>query len=350
MIHLRKSLPYLLAFFLFCIVLFTLFRFFNSYQKSKLAAAKGLEESYEIIRAENLHLYQDFDRSPGTIIRRVAKYNDELIYDRTYHIDENLFRVGPHPSHEARFHAIFAGCSYVFGEGLDDDSTISAVFQKKNTSYKSYNLGFPGGGLHNVYLYAERFKLDEVVAEKNGLFIYFFWRHHLDRFFGRYNYISWASPSAPFLQVDGNKIIHKGRISDQPIYKKYMLAKENGMDEVLLRSEPPNEWSDEELKKFVLVVKKLKANYLKAFPKGKFIVVIHPFFEPHHPLEKRVEDLIRKQGITVLNLYPPYEDYLRENNLTRAQFEFEHEGHPNERFNVVFSDLLSMDLKQWLAR
>lgn len=57
-----------------------------------------------------------------------------------------------HPGTETRRKIVFAGDSYTFGAGVENDQTFSAVVQAHSPKRVSYNLGMPGFGIDQIWL------------------------------------------------------------------------------------------------------------------------------------------------------------------------------------------------------
>lgn len=77
---------------------------------------------------------------------------------------------------------IFAGCSCMFGEGLEDDQTIPYCFSEMN-SYKNkiINMGYPATGTHHVLKWLESEKMKKLSWVKPKYIIYLFMDDHIFR-------------------------------------------------------------------------------------------------------------------------------------------------------------------------
>ena len=70
----------------------------------------------------------------------------KTIYDVTYTLDDKGLRVTP-IAHSVGPRVLFFGCSFTFGEGVDDHDTMPAQFSRL-TGRPVRNFGFPGYGPH----------------------------------------------------------------------------------------------------------------------------------------------------------------------------------------------------------
>jgi hypothetical protein len=98
------------------------------------------------------------------------------------------------------------GCSYTFGEGLNDDQTLAArVSRELGYSANVVNLGIPGHGPHQVLRELETDRLPGVTRPvKHVIFetIYY----HVRRTAGRARW----DPNGPRYDLDGDSVIYRG--------------------------------------------------------------------------------------------------------------------------------------------
>jgi hypothetical protein len=88
----------------------------------------------------------------------------DLLYDVTYTIDSHGFRFTPSPT-ESRVPAIlFFGCSFTFGEGVEDQSAMPyQVESMTKGQYRVLNLGFHGYGPHQMLAALEHNIMDRAL-------------------------------------------------------------------------------------------------------------------------------------------------------------------------------------------
>jgi hypothetical protein len=100
--------------------------------------------------------------APGQRVQERAYHGAELLYEATYCIDTAGWRVTPGPVAPDARALLLLGCSFVFGQGLDDDATIAAQVRRQTAGRAmAVNLGVPGYGPHQTlaFLQAERERL-----------------------------------------------------------------------------------------------------------------------------------------------------------------------------------------------
>lgn len=127
--------------------------------------------------------------------RAIEIYKGDTIYDVQYssnnfscRVDEKYTVNNQTKSDSLRNkHAIFLGCSYTFGTGLDYHSTFPYLFEINNNEYKSYNFALGGYGPHQICLqFNEGINIinNESVPQDSGFCIYTYIDDHLNRVYG----------------------------------------------------------------------------------------------------------------------------------------------------------------------
>jgi hypothetical protein len=74
----------------------------------------------------------------------------KTIYDVVYTIGDDGFRITPSAQSGERTHINFFGCSFMFGEGLDDNETMPFFFQAMANHVSVKNFGSSGYGVHQA--------------------------------------------------------------------------------------------------------------------------------------------------------------------------------------------------------
>ncbi|MDR1783011.1 MAG: hypothetical protein LBR13_01945 [Dysgonamonadaceae bacterium] len=175
-------------------------------------------------------------------------------------------------------HAIFLGCSFTFGEGIDYNSTFPAIFERKNPQYKSYNYGISGTGpSHSVLFFDKRIHTvnKETVKESDGFALYTYIDDHLNRVYGSGVYITYAKPNSPNVFVDGDsltvKCFPRMHFRKGKLYNYVYLLKKTG-----LRFEYPR--TEDFYKRFAGIINCTARKYRDFNPNGKFFVAIYPSY------------------------------------------------------------------------
>jgi hypothetical protein len=100
-----------------------------------------------------------------TVTRATRYHGERLDYDVTYTIDARGLRIAPSTlSDEGGSCVLFFGCSFTFGEGLNDDEALPyQVGVKTAGKYTVLNFGFSGYGAHQMLAMLEQGYLEQIV-------------------------------------------------------------------------------------------------------------------------------------------------------------------------------------------
>jgi hypothetical protein len=143
-----------------------------------------------------------FRNVPGTGVDYLAKSvvakkfrgspeQKELIYQRQYTIEMEKRRVVPgQDKKKAEEFLVFVGCSFTFGEGVNDNETMAYYASQLLPQRKVYNYGLMGGSPGEAAFFLRSIKVPEEVPEKTGTVIYTFIDDHIRRVVGTMRYIS----------------------------------------------------------------------------------------------------------------------------------------------------------------
>ena len=142
-------------------------------------------EAFHSIRGPNLDEYWEFKRiiipDPITGIRlrenAVARHQlwkgEKKIFAATYRTDNyGRRKVVKNPT--AKHFVAFFGCSFTFGNSIEDEETLPAQFAKLDKTAAAYNYGAPGTGPNYLLSMLRNRDLRNEIPEKNGIGIYTF--------------------------------------------------------------------------------------------------------------------------------------------------------------------------------
>lgn len=116
-----------------------------------------------------------------------------LVYDVRYTYDDFTRRVTPlgrsknkqktlHKNTREEY-LLFLGCSFTFGEGLNDNETLPYFTQLFSAKFRSYNYAMPGGSPGDAY-YRLRSVDPSDLSEGTGRVVYVYMDDHLRRLIG----------------------------------------------------------------------------------------------------------------------------------------------------------------------
>lgn len=272
---------------------------------------------------------------PGrTYVATRRRKNGDLIYQARYTIDAFGRRANPRDSAARERFLLLLGCSYVFGEGLDDEATLPAQISALDSSYRPYNYGFHGYGPGSVYLRLKNTNLRREVPESRGIAAYFFLNDHLNRMLGSMSLVSTWGAYLPEVEVSssGELEFHGSFERARPILTP--LSQFLGGSSLLryFAVDFPPVLSDEKKRLFGRIVRGMKEQIRAQLGLDDFYVVFYPGAETAKLL---VPELTR-QGIRSLDL----SDWDME-HLTQGASEIPWDGHPSAAYNRVLAEALT---------
>lgn len=268
---------------------------------------------------------EDLFASPGAQAQLVLKDSAGVISKTHYSLNEfGLRDIGLTEKKDK--HLLLSGCSFIFGLGIEENETLSSVLRNGLPEVNVRNLGFPGGGLHTALRFSEIVPLKKFVPEEEGTFLYVMFSDHLNRFLLRPDFLLWSRSTAPTYQVKDDAVVYDGKLNTHLSFWKSKVLNFLSLGGL---EKSPESFTDRELEAYLDGVKELKKRYLKEFPRGKFLWMIHPLF-PFRG-SARLESLAVKKGIPLLGnpLQVPHKE--RPRYLLR-------DNHPNGSFNRNFAN------------
>jgi hypothetical protein len=171
-----------------------------------LAAAEAYFASHELEPPSYSTSYTVRDQSLGWGPARNARtratrfHHGKPVYDVSYAFDSNGLRVAP-PAGEERVAGtvLFFGCSFTFGEGLQDDETLPyQVGAQSGGRWRTFNFAFHGYGPNQMLAAIEDGRVRRIVDSRPRYAFYVTIPDHLVRVAGR---IPWGA-NAPRYRLD----------------------------------------------------------------------------------------------------------------------------------------------------
>lgn len=133
-------------------------------------------------------------------------HDGKVVYDVIYTIGADDLRVIPGNNQAAACKVAFFGCSFAFGEGLNDDQTMQYYFVHADDGrYEGFNFAFGGYGPHQMLREIETGRMASIVKRPN-LVIYEAIPDHVRRLAG---YDEWDR-YGPRYVPDGDSVRYAG--------------------------------------------------------------------------------------------------------------------------------------------
>lgn len=264
-------------------------------------------------------------------------HNGELVYDVIYSIDAYGRRVTPCVSSRIRSKFVsFFGCSFAFGEGLNDDQTLPYHIGKYAPCYKPYNYAFAGYGPQQMLAKIQQGDLSREIVQKEGILLCV--HAHIDRAIGSMNVCNWISPDLPYyyFSEDGNLVRDGTFATGRPftslfyhwVFKSQLLRK-------ILR-DLPIAYTDEHIELTATIVEESFRLFRNDFKGSRCYYVNLPGILGIET-QKKIIQRLRQKGITCL-------DYSDKKEFHTAQYRIQGDGHPTTLYNSELAKLIVRDI------
>lgn len=216
-------------------------------------------------------------------ICRKFDVHGETIMETVYNTDNFGRRITPHPHMNPKSdQMIFLGCSFTFGEGVDEHETISGQVARNQSRYEVFNYSAPGWGPGNLLAKLESSEVvNELPATGEKIVIYTFIDHHLNRLIGSLDvfqaYPSWPTVLPAYGRRSDGSLVHQSMHLNyfNPVTwmkslfgRSHFLAHFGIQLPLTLNHAHYQLWAD--------VVKKMREQFQKHWGPVKFYVVFFP--------------------------------------------------------------------------
>lgn len=260
------------------------------------------------------------------------------VSDCRYTTDAQHRRVTPvnDPEIRTRF-ALFFGCSYTFGTGVNDDETLPAQFGRFAPGFRPFNYGFPAYGPQNMYLIASAPEFAEDIALHDGIAVYTFIDHHVLRAAGSMLVGTTWGRDLPCFTLEEGRLAHHGSFeSARPcrqlayrFFRHLPSVQFSGMD-----WPPPSRASNIAL---TAALVRGAADALRArYPGLRFHVVVFP--------GQRLGGLLHDALGDAATEYSDYSQLLLDSDTARETWFFP-DGHPKAALYEQVARRFAEDLK-----
>lgn len=269
---------------------------------------------------------------PNTSAKVVVKRDGKPIYDVVYTFDAAGGRPGgwaPTKDHAM----VIAGDSFNFGEGLNDDQTLSSYIQRKSGAHLSVpNLALPGYGMHQVL---RQLELDAPARHGAATFnwlVVSIVDNHIERANGRY---SWSAGGPEYAIDERGKLRLIGKFGErrQPEWMQLLHNDSRFYDVIELLTGKIANSKDE--RTFVEIMRAAREITERKY-KARLLVLYHPgiaYFNDFVGRKTLIHRLLRDAGVTFVDV----NDAIA--GIDGSYF-IAGDGHPAAKLNDALADVV----------
>ena len=240
---------------------------------------------------------------PNLTVEAVKKKNGEVVYDVTYSTDEYGRRITPVEKRQNRIRSIlFFGCSYTFGEGVQDNETLPFYVSQVASQYRVYNYGVEGYGPQHMLAKLQKRELPGEISGRDGATLVFtFIDHHIARVMGWMQTLPWGS-HFPYYVMDGaDRLVYKGNfISGRPLLSKlYVLMWKSRLVQYLDTRLHLPKVNEENIRLTAKIIEESRNVFRETFHSENFYILFHPNGSGEYA--KRLIPYLKRAGIKYLD-------------------------------------------------
>jgi hypothetical protein len=276
----------------------------------------------------------------------LIKGTNEAIYDVVITTDADGRRTTTgQDDGERSHHLLLIGCSFVFGEGVNDDETLPSFVAKilneqKMPRTKVYNLGEMGSSPAHVIERIQKNYLWRNIKESQGQAVYVFFNDHFNRVFGRMSAVGTWGADLPYIFEDepGHFKVNGSFAQERPFYtrlSRYLASLEFTH---FFHLDFPPRFTRFHFEQYAKIILQMKNEYLNRFPGQRFAVAFYP--GSVSSLSSYLIPELEKLGISYLD-YTPFE--LSQYTMKPTQHRYD--GHPSAEAHRLWGEVLARDLQ-----
>jgi hypothetical protein len=269
---------------------------------------------------------------PDTSVQCRLQIDQRQVWDARYSTDEFGRRTTVLPANtQPDKCAVFFGCSFLFGEGSNDDQTIPSAFAAFAPQYRAYNYGVPGYGTQQMLAILESSRLSQEVSERSGLGIYLYLEDvHEARVVGDMDIVNGFGADFPHYCVNADQTVtrHGTFTTGRPVTQWLYSVLGGSQTRAWLGLNFPRR-SEAHYALTAAVVKNARDLFLSQFPGSRFVVAVYP--KPG--LHRKSLRLMVDAGVEVVDLSTLFDPGAEE-------MHFAGDGHPTPLANQTVAEAL----------
>jgi len=268
-----------------------------------------------------------------------ARHLGKPLYDVTYTIGADRLRVEP-PSPQATSSVLFFGCSFTYGEGLQDDQAMPyQVGLQTQGRYRTYNFGFHGYAPNQMLAEIESGRLQKLVTVPPRIAIYQALPDHVRRVAGKIPY-GHHNPKYR-LNPDGSVSLvghfDDGRTQLSPLQARLRgQLKKSSIYRFLNSLEPRT--NDDDVRLLLAIVRQSRNSLTAQYPGIDFQIILWPDFSNDQTVRQNLRSGFEAMKIPVHRI----EDILPDYGTAPERYWLNaHDQHPNALADKMIADYVA---------
>jgi hypothetical protein len=251
------------------------------------------------------HPYLGYAPKAGSVLTSCKTIELDTIYCVQYVVDDNGRRQMP-LSDSATAHLMLFGCSYTYGEGVNNIETFAYQLGLAMPTYQVYNYAYSGYGPQQMLAELQFGNIANEVPQPHGYLIYILLPEHISRAAGAPYYLQgWGSSSPHYALQDDSLVYYANHKAWRPYYVAYQrFLGWSGIGSIV--STVPNAYSGEEVDLTVAILKEAQKKYLDLYPDGHFVVALPPVISAEESFVQ-IANALTKAGLSVWDFHSEFD-------------------------------------------
>ena len=278
---------------------------------------------------------------PSSVIHAWHREGDRLLFDVRYTNDSFGLRIGPPLSVERpKGTVLFFGCSYAYGEGLNDEATLPyQVGVASGGSYRILNFAGGGYGPHQMLSSLEHGLVDRVVGGDSVRYaVYEAIPEHVLRAVGR---VPFQRHAPRYRIANDGKLVFAGHFDDRSPNRLKRVGQEFERSALyrFMAYQVPRLWPvpDSDLRTYLAIVSRSRDILRTKYPNIRFEVLL---WGDGRDLEQRIATGLDRLGIPVQRvpeILPHFDEYLHGSRYRVSPDDI----HPDSIANAILARYLA---------
>ncbi|HPO13788.1 MAG TPA: SGNH/GDSL hydrolase family protein [Candidatus Hydrogenedentes bacterium] len=249
-----------------------------------------------------------YDLCTETVVKHTKTSYGKPLYSVLFSTDACGYRITPVDNREDRTHFLaFFGCSFTFGQTVNDDETLEAQVARRAPAYMPYNYALPGYGPQQMLLQLMQYDLRGTMPEKEGIGIYTFIDDHINRAIGSMRHVTSWTKRFPCFEEKNGALAYLGSYERAHPYR--LLVYRLISHDYILRHYGVN-WpvspSIYDINLTVAIIAESAKRFAEIFPGSPFYVVLYPWSSNTYGGD--VIRLLRERQISCLDYRTLFKD------------------------------------------
>lgn len=278
-------------------------------------------------------------------VSNIKYYDNKLVYDVIYTINKDGLRVSPPCVGSGCKDAIlFFGCSYTFGEGLNDDETMPFLVGE-HASGKVYNFGFSGYGPHQMLSAIDHGLVKKIVEGTPKYAIFQTAAFHIIRAKGD---LPWDQHAPKYILAKNGIIKYAGHFDDSLIvrFRNYLLKCSSIYTNFIewRQSNSRRRENRKDIDRYIAIVVAARDELQRRFPGLEFDIIYWNDWSGGNGTEqdREIIERFREDGIKVYLI----SDILPGINTYPNLFSIPLDGHPSYYANKRLANYITQNILQ----